>query len=323
MSGCAELIVRYGELVPCKTAFIDTHTPGSHQKENFTIIGPGVSESRDKFVHIHERIGFNIGAAGQPPHCVNSLHTHTTAEVFFVLKGRWKFFWGLRGDAGDVLLEEGDLINIPTGVFRGFRNVGTEYGMLMAVMGGDDSGGGVTWAPQVLSDAQAHGLLLGDDGKLYDTLKGEAMPPGVAPKPPLTKEQLQRYPEPTARQLVPRCVARYLDMLSQARGGRLNVLGANGLLQDRPGFEIDFVSLANCPADASSAPAPEVLMPFKGHWRVDLRGESHVLNPGDTCLIPPGEARRLSVACAGESALFRITATTDPAGPSRIPGFAH
>ena len=38
------LIVRYGELVPCKTAFIDAHTPGSDQKENFTIIGGGVSE---------------------------------------------------------------------------------------------------------------------------------------------------------------------------------------------------------------------------------------------------------------------------------------
>ena len=39
-------IVRYGELKPCRTAFIDAHTPGSNQKENFTIIGGGVSESR-------------------------------------------------------------------------------------------------------------------------------------------------------------------------------------------------------------------------------------------------------------------------------------
>jgi len=30
-------LVRYGELKPCKTAFIDAHTPGSNQKENFTI----------------------------------------------------------------------------------------------------------------------------------------------------------------------------------------------------------------------------------------------------------------------------------------------
>ena len=41
-------IIRYGELIPCKTAFIDAHTPGSDQKENFTIIGAGVSESPDQ-----------------------------------------------------------------------------------------------------------------------------------------------------------------------------------------------------------------------------------------------------------------------------------
>ena len=58
-------IVRRGALIPCKTAFIDAHTPGSDQKENFTIIGGGVSESADQHVHISEMIGFNIGAAGQ------------------------------------------------------------------------------------------------------------------------------------------------------------------------------------------------------------------------------------------------------------------
>ena len=60
-------IVRYGDLRPCKTAFIDAHTPGSDQKENFTIIGGGVSESPDQHVHIALPHGFNIGAAGQPP----------------------------------------------------------------------------------------------------------------------------------------------------------------------------------------------------------------------------------------------------------------
>jgi len=87
-------IVRYGALKPCKTAFIDAHTPGSDQKENFTIIGGGVSESPDQHVHIALPHGFNIGAAGQPPRCRNSLHSHRTAEVFFVLSGRWRFFWG-------------------------------------------------------------------------------------------------------------------------------------------------------------------------------------------------------------------------------------
>jgi hypothetical protein len=57
-------IVRYGELRPCRTAFIDAHTPGSDQKENFTIIGGGVSEAADQHVHIAIPTGFNIGAAG-------------------------------------------------------------------------------------------------------------------------------------------------------------------------------------------------------------------------------------------------------------------
>ena len=104
---------------------------------------------------IDEVVGFNIGAAGQPPHCRNSLHNHTTAEVFFVLKGRWRFFWGRYGTAGEFVAEEGDIFNIPTGIFRGFENVGTDYGMIMAILGGDDAGGGVTWAPQVIEEARA------------------------------------------------------------------------------------------------------------------------------------------------------------------------
>ena len=152
-------LVRYGELIPCKTAFIDTHTPGSNQKENFTIIGSGVSENPEQHVHINIPHGFNIGAAGQPPKCNNSLHSHRTAEVFFVLSGRWRFFWGRHGNAGEVILEKGDIFNIPTGIFRGFENIGESYGMLMAILGGNDAGGGVIWAPEVLLEAEKHGLV--------------------------------------------------------------------------------------------------------------------------------------------------------------------
>ncbi len=87
----ASRLVRYPDLRPCTTAFIDTHTPGSDQKENFTIIGPGVAENPDQYVHIDIPHGFNIGAARQPAGCVNSQHSHETAEVFVVHTGRWKF----------------------------------------------------------------------------------------------------------------------------------------------------------------------------------------------------------------------------------------
>ena len=62
-------IVSYGNLPPCKTAFIHAHTPGSDQKDNFTIICGGESESTDQHVHINDTPGFNIGVAGQPPNC--------------------------------------------------------------------------------------------------------------------------------------------------------------------------------------------------------------------------------------------------------------
>lgn len=307
-------IVRYGELKPCKTAFIDAHTPGSDQKENFTIIGGGVSESPDQHVHIRETPGFNIGAAGQPPKCRNSLHSHRTAEVFFVLKGRWRFFWGRWGKTGEVLLEEGDIINIPTGIFRGFENVGIDYGMIMAILGGDDAGGGVVWAPQVIEDARDHGLVLGRNGKLYDTKKGQHMPDGMTPMPLLTEEELKAFPEPTTMDVVPNHVARYWDLMALSDRQPCKVIGAQGKLRDRPGFEVELLSRNSIPATPYRTDRHEILMPMRGHWRLAWSGGTTVLNPGDTAAIPPGLEHSLGVAVTGEASLYRVMNTDDPAG---------
>ncbi len=307
-------IVRYGDLVPCRTAFIDAHTPGSDRKENFTIIGGGVSEAADQHVHISETPGFNIGAAGQPPKCRNSLHSHRTAEVFFVLSGRWRFFWGRWGDAGEVVLEAGDIFNIPTGIFRGFENIGTDYGMIMAILGGDDAGGGVIWAPQVIEEARAHGLVLGENGRLYDTKKGRSLPDGVAPMPLLTDEELKAFPEPTSAEVVLHYVARYWDLMALAAGQPAKVIGPDAMLRDRPGFEVEFLSRGSIGENPYSTAAHEVLMPVKGHWRVGWQGGSTALAPGDTMAVPPGLARSLYPAMTGEAALYRVRSTGDPAG---------
>ncbi len=312
-------IVRYGELRPCKTAFIDAHTPGSDQKENFTIIGGGVSESADQHVHIGIPHGFNIGAAGQPPKCRNSLHSHRTAEVFFVLSGRWRFFWGRWGTAGEVILEEGDIINIPTGIFRAFENVGTDYGMIMAVLGGDDAGGGVLWAPQVITDAKDYGLILGQNGKLYDGKKGQSLPRGVAPMPLLTDAELTAFPEPTAAEVLPNHVARYHDLMSLADKAPVTVIGETGVLRDRPGFEVSFLTRGSASDAMHSHPHPSVLMPMRGHWRVTWDGGEAVLNPGDTMSVPEGLAHNAVPSMTGEASLYRIVATGDPAGATWKP----
>jgi mannose-6-phosphate isomerase-like protein (cupin superfamily) len=312
-------IVRYGDLRPCKTAFIDAHTPGSDQKENFTIIGAGVSESPDQHVHIRETPGFNIGAAGQPPKCRNSLHSHRTAEVFFVLKGRWRFFWGRWGKAGEVTLEEGDIFNIPTGMFRGFENIGTDYGMIMAILGGDDAGGGVIWAPQVIEDARAHGLMLGANGKLYDGKKGETLPDGVPPMPLLTDDELKTFPEVPVEAVVPAYVGRYHDMMALAAKKPCPVIGEGALIKDRPGFEVDFITRGSIPESAYTTPRHEILMAMRGHWRLAWEGGETTIAPGDTVAVPPGLNRALTPSMTGEASLFRVRNTDDKPGPTWRP----
>ena len=307
-------MVRYGDLIPCRTAFIDAHTPGSDQKENFTIIGAGVSEAADQHVHIKDTPGFNIGAAGQPPKCRNSLHSHRTAEVFFVLKGRWRFFWGRHGTAGEVTLEEGDIFNIPTGIFRGFENIGTDYGMIMAILGGDDAGGGVIWAPQVIEDATAHGLILGENGRLYDSKKGQSLPTDVGPMPLLTDAELKSFPEPSTKDVVPHYVARYWDMMALSDQQPIQVIGETGLLRDKPGFEVEFLSRHSLAGAVQESDRHNVLMGMKGYWSVRWGGGELTLSPGDTLAVPPRLSYTLEPSMSGEAALYRVINTDDPAG---------
>jgi mannose-6-phosphate isomerase-like protein (cupin superfamily) len=310
-------IVRYGDLQPCRTAFIDAHTPGSDRKENFSIIGGGVSESPDQHVHIKATPGFNIGAAGQPPKCRNSLHTHRTAEVFFVLSGRWRFFWGNDGSDGEVILTEGDVINIPTGIFRGFENIGTDYGMIMAILGGDDAGGGVIWAPQVIKEATAHGLVLGDNGVLYNSKKGEVLPDDVMPMPPLDAHDMALFPKVTPAQFVPRFVARYLDMVALADRQAVTVIGDDGMLIDRPGFTLELLTAGSLDSTPYSTERDEILMVMRGHWQVTWDGGQTTLAPGDVVAIPPGLAHSVTAIMSGEASLFRVRNTDDQAGPTQ------
>jgi mannose-6-phosphate isomerase-like protein (cupin superfamily) len=307
-------IVRYGDLKPCKTAFIDAHTPGSDRKENFTIIGGGVSESPDQHVHISIPHGFNIGAAGQPPKCRNSLHDHRSAETFFVLSGRWRFFWGRWGTAGEVVLEPGDIFNIPTGIFRGFENIGNDYGMIMAILGGDDAGGGVMWAPQVIEEAAEHGLILAETGRLYDTKKGASLPEGVKPMELMSPAELNKRPELSTSDVLPNHVARYWDMVAMSDHTPCDVIGENALLKDKPGFEVRFVTRASAPTAPERLEKPSVLMPMKGHWRVEWDGGTTALAPGDTMSIREGLSHRFEPSMTGEAALYQVIATNDPAG---------
>ena len=309
-----ERLVRFGELVPCKTAFIDAHTPGSNFKENFTIIGAGVSENPDQHVHINIPHGFNIGAAGQPPKCNNSLHSHRTAEVFFVLFGKWRFFWGINGDAGEVILEKGDIFNIPTGIFRGFENIGETYGMLMAVLGGNDAGGGVIWAPKVLNDAKQHGLILSEKGKIYDTKIGQNLPYNEKEMPALTEKELSHFLEVEASEITPFYVARYLDLYSLSKRNFVSVIGEHGIIYDKPGFEVNFISEQCVNKIKNFSDRDTVLMPVEGCWNIKADIFNLTLNPGDTLSVPKNTYFSLKTTKPYMSSIYQVIPTDDPAG---------
>ena len=148
-----------------------------------------VSENPEQYVHITEPHGFNIGGARQPPDCVNSQHSHDTAEVFVVHSGHWRFDLGEHGDDAQVLIGPGDVISIPTKTFRGFTNVGQDSGFLFAVLG-QDNPGRVLWAPDVFELAQQHGLVLLETGQLIDTVAGQAVPANAKPMPVTSSSQI-------------------------------------------------------------------------------------------------------------------------------------
>ena len=195
-----ERLIRYEDLIPCKAAFIDAKTPGSDLKDNYSIIGGGVSESTHQKVNLSEKHGFCIGAAGQPPRVKNSPHSHFTAEVFIVFSSHWRFYWN-NDEKSEIILHPGDIISLPTNMFRGFDNVGDEYGMIFSILGHDDAGGGVVWMPRVIEEAKDYGLVLLENGKLVDTTIGETVPEDLEPMPVLTENELKTFDQYSLEQM--------------------------------------------------------------------------------------------------------------------------
>jgi len=287
-------IVRYADLRPCYNAFIDTRSPGSEAKENFTVIGPGVSENPDQHVHIAEPHGFNIGGARQPVGCVNSQHSHDTAEVFVVHSGAWRFDLGEHGDDAQVHLGPGDTISLPTGVFRGFTATAPAAngspGYLFAILGGDDPGR-VLWAPQVFDMARDYGLILLESGVLVDTAAGQTIPAGERPMPRTSAAQaaaMRVLRQEEAEQLIVR----------NDRGPGL-IIGAGASLDWPHPFTLERL---DDPCETLTPMLPEVVFVHRGTVDVAWEGGSLSLGAGDTMTIPIGTQRTIK----GSAVLYRV-----------------
>ncbi len=156
-------VARFKRLTPTKRGFVDTAIPG-YERLIYNVIGRGVTEDPTLNPAITDARDFNLTLVKKAPGNRVGLHDHPTVEVFMPLTGRWGVYWG-NDEENEVILEQWDVISVPPGVMRGFRNAGTEDSFLLAILGGSDSGH-VTWSPKVLETARRHGVELDAHGNL-------------------------------------------------------------------------------------------------------------------------------------------------------------
>jgi quercetin dioxygenase-like cupin family protein len=295
--------------VPCKAAFIDCRTPGSDLKDNYSFIGSGVSQSAQQFVNLTEPHGFSLGAAGMPRGTTNSLHMHFTAEVFINFGGEYRLRWGADGRQGEYVSTDGDVISVPTWVFRGFTNEGPDDGILLTVLGRDDTGG-IIWGPLVLEEAKGYGLRLTADNRLVDTAAGEKVPSDVDLISPMPQEEIDRLDRFTPEEFRTRVITpsdrRWVERPFLCSGlpkgnAQLAPLIGYGMTENRrvvpPIHEPHNFNLAWLRATSGEGmlrhrhQATQVVTAKSGRWVVCLNdgdAETVELGPLDTLSVPPG-----------------------------------
>ena len=152
-------------------AFLDQRLPG-FEREIINMIGMGVTENVEDpalepkisapahgFAVTYNRATSGNGAA---------LHAHLTEEVFIPVRGTWQIYWLEDEDERSVILEPGDIVNMPTGIYRGFRCASEEPdALLIGITGGPDPGN-VAWHPSVIDAARETGLEVDADGNLRE-----------------------------------------------------------------------------------------------------------------------------------------------------------
>lgn len=324
-------LVRYADLKGLRNAFIDARTPGSDRKENFTIIGPGVSENPAQVVHIPEAHGFNVGGARQPFGCVNSQHSHLAAETFVVHTGKWRFVFGPDKADGHIDAGPGDVATVPTRMFRGFEKRDEGTGFLFVVLGHDDPGK-VVWAPSVFRMAEGYGLKLLKGGRLIDTTIGETVPAGAELEQPPSAEELRALATPPMSELR-KCVIRAADM----KGNPNSPLAGPGVEEDPVigdvgsgdgfgagpivghwdhGFALRRLRLeTGARIPTHSRAEPEVIFVQSGTLEFTWDGGKLVLGAGDTLTVPVGLMHAYRNPASADAIVFVIRGASAPAAP--------
>jgi quercetin dioxygenase-like cupin family protein len=201
----AERFIPFAGLKYSTEAFIDYCIPASTPKYNYALIGPGVSQNPNQPVSLREPHGFQVGGVSMPHGKTNPAHMHFTCEVFICTRGDWRIEWGFNPQVQSAPLGEGDLVSVPTWIYRGFTNIGVDDGFMFTALGGDNTGG-ILWGPSTLQAAAAQGVQLTEGYRIVDSRRGDRMEPDERPVQPMTAEEIAQLkhwpPSEMARRIV-------------------------------------------------------------------------------------------------------------------------
>ena len=117
-----ECVARVRNVKAPDVAFLDQRIP-RYGRDIINMVGMGVTENAALKPNVKEgAAGFSVTYVRAKSGKGAALHRHATEEVFIPVKGRWQIFW-LEGEEERTLdLDEGDVVNVPIGVYRGFRS---------------------------------------------------------------------------------------------------------------------------------------------------------------------------------------------------------
>ena len=143
-----DCVARAANVKALDLAFLDQRIP-RYERDIINMVGMGVTENAKLKPNVGNGAeGFSVTYIRAKTGKGAALHRHATEEVFIPVKGRWQVFW-LEGETERTLdLDEGDVVNVPIGIYRGFRSLTDRPdALMMAIIGGPDAGK-VDWHPK-------------------------------------------------------------------------------------------------------------------------------------------------------------------------------
>ena len=298
-----ERIAKFNELTPSTLPFVEGRLEGHRERKNYSIVGPGVAEDSEQSVKISKAHGYNLGAVSANPKNGSGLHSHTTAEVFLIYSGKWRFYWGVDGK-NEIILGKGDIISMPTNMFRGFENAGDEEGLIFVVLGNDDPGI-ITWIPKVLVSAKETGLALLDDNSLIDLKKNE-IPTGKKLLEPINNDQLQKFDNYSLNE-IEKFICRFdnqskfqndLDngiKLIQIIGNKFCNRSYNPLIDQDTGFNLSILKSKNGQIKDLIFTKPTIMFSQKGLWKIKIENDIFEINSKDTFSVPLNTKLSISI----------------------------